>query len=665
MAHGPPAPELAAVGARGDFAAAAVGGPLRAARGSPTEQRGNASSSSAIPGGVQLHAPGVGEARDLEKRFEADFAEHLTRNSQRRQLGLTALGASMAGAVGFVATPLLLPGLAVAAVAGGASGYHLAKRQSKDQLKRHVQAQQKRVVGGERPTLRRLKYLVKWGHWQLLEYEDASADLREAVLDEVVRAFSPWVQRAYLLRCFHGGSKSRSDGSPGAVTEVIQHLAPLCQLLQRRAAFKALEQAAEAVGVAALVGTLCTQHHDRCRIVFPTVLETISIFLRTDLPPEAEEAFGTVAGGRGNVSPASRRNVHLRRLRRLVASVQDVLDRPDVVQALSAWHGPTRAVAGPPGVQTERSAAGGELLEVPPEGVEHEPGITDASDNDGSSDAEFHSCSDDESSLSALPTLSRPACLGKASASSASAGSCFEERQARLPRGEQGNSWRVGDCASFDVRGPRYLEDRRKVASGSSLFELVNFDIFRIGASGPITKSTEHPDLYPMLQRARGDRRFFFIQNWIFPPYQVIIVGALDLQATWMVQETPHSRLWHRFLAMSNEERRNVFKVIMSIEDGPWLVKKAVPKKPVIVGRPLKMESHHTPGDHLEIIVDVSSGKTEQVATAMVMRALKSLKVSHASLLEATKTDELPEVLLVSVGMQQVDTSLISCRADR
>ena len=41
----------------------------------------------------------------------------------------------------------------------------------------------------------RLNYLVKWGHWQLLQSEGASLELRSLVLDEVALPFSPWVQR--------------------------------------------------------------------------------------------------------------------------------------------------------------------------------------------------------------------------------------------------------------------------------------------------------------------------------------------------------------------------------------------------------------------------------------------------------------------------------------
>merc|ERR1712190_720474 len=167
-----------------------------------------------------------------------------------------------------------------------------------------------------------------------------------------------------------------------------------------------------------------------------------------------------------------------------------------------------------------------------------------------------------------------------------------------------------------------------------------------------------------MGHRSKGDKRFLFIQNWIFPPYQAIIVGVLDPDAPWLLADSPQARSWQRFLAASEDERRSLFKVIMSVEEGPWLVKRAVPKKPVLVGKPLKMQTYHQEGDHLEVVVDVSSGKTEQVATGLVMRALKGLKISMATVIEATREDELPEALLQCVGMQNVNTSLLLSPAE-
>lgn len=97
--------------------------------------------------------------------------------------------------MGVAASPLLVAGLGLAAL-GGAGGYQWAKYWGSQEL-------QHETIHGEgdvNPTMRRLKFMVKWSQWQLRAYAHASVEARMSVLDEVTRAFSPWVQRLYLLR---------------------------------------------------------------------------------------------------------------------------------------------------------------------------------------------------------------------------------------------------------------------------------------------------------------------------------------------------------------------------------------------------------------------------------------------------------------------------------
>lgn len=139
----------------------------------------------------------------------------------------------------------------------------------------------------------------------------------------------------------------------------------------------------------------------------------------------------------------------------------------------------------------------------------------------------------------------------------------------------------------------------------------------------------------------------------------MVLVGALSPDAPWLVNDTPQARTWCRFLAMSPDERKTAFKLIVAIADGPWLLKRAVPKKPIIIGRQVQMSSHHEEGDHLEIGFDVSSGKIEAMGCGMVIKALKRLNLAVGMMIEAKKEDELPENLLLSVAVQGIDTSVL------
>lgn len=240
---------------------------------------------------------------------------------------------------------------------------------------------------------------------------------------------------------------------------------------------------------------------------------------------------------------------------------------------------------------------------------------------------------------------------------------CFLERREMFTRldktGGAEHGWLPFDAANFPVRSRSYLKDKRKEPSAPALLETVNLDFFLIGKSGPIHRVASHHDCCPAHCRKNGDNRFLFIQNWILPPYQAVITSALSPSADWLVNDTPQSRTWKRFLNASNDERREAFKLIVCVEKGPWLVKAVVPKKPVIIGRPLKMESWHVPGDHLEISIDVSSGRVEQMATSITMMALRNIEIAMSVLIESKSEDELPEVLLACDKVMNMDTSRV------
>eukprot|EP00811_Abedinium_folium_P012680 NODE_21766_length_737_cov_4.647541.p3 GENE.NODE_21766_length_737_cov_4.647541~~NODE_21766_length_737_cov_4.647541.p3 ORF type:complete len:138 (-),score=37.84 NODE_21766_length_737_cov_4.647541:46-459(-) len=134
----------------------------------------------------------------------------------------------------------------------------------------------------------------------------------------------------------------------------------------------------------------------------------------------------------------------------------------------------------------------------------------------------------------------------------------------------------------------------------------------------------------------------------------------MNPDAPWL-GDTPQARCWNRFVAMTPEKRLDSFKVIISVEKGPWLVKRAAAKKPVIIGRQVAVQTHHEEGKHMEIVVDVSTGKAEKMAASIVIRAIHNLTVSLATLIEAKCEDELPEAILLCPSLQGLDCSRLAC----
>mmetsp|Transcript_37105 Transcript_37105/g.73456 ORF Transcript_37105/g.73456 Transcript_37105/m.73456 type:complete len:573 (-) Transcript_37105:65-1783(-) len=562
----------------------------------------------------------------FERRLEADLAGRRTSIQQQQQQ--QQLKQQRSGRGGATSAPSTQPQL------------NQAQRRvppPRPTTAWHTGADPKAKAHLQQSSLRRLRYLAKWGRWQLLQCEESLPQLRATVLDEVVRPFSTWVQRIFVV------SPNWSSGSCEGVRNIARHLTPLVQFLQCRASCDATLESVQDVSVAILLHGMDLQHVERCRIVFPTILETVEFYTQCIVDKQLTET-----------APSPRQR---RRLARAVAAIRELLDRTDVAMALAGWRNGSGRTATP-------SATGTPLDEgLDCQDAEHEPG-TPSGGSTASDEAIYYSCSDASEGEEEGKELPR---RRKASSSESKASGCMQDRMRDFPRGDGEHSWCEAEAESFDVRSASYFVDRRKQPAGKPMLDLLSVDFFRIGPGGPIWRVREHRDLHPTQLRERGERRFLLILNWIFPPFQVVMVGALDPKAPWLncsEPVAPQARAWQRFLAMPAEERQRVFKVIMAVEQGPWLVRRAVPRKPVLIGRQLKMHSSHVAGDALEITIDISSGKTEQVATGIVMHALRSLRFALATLIEGSSEDELPEALLLCASMRCVDTSRFRCPLD-
>lgn len=592
----------------------------------------------------------------LEQKFEEDFSQHLQKKNRMQSYALGAVGAGIGGAIGVAASPLLLPGLAVAAIVGGAGGYQWAKRLGRQELQRNRASGEAAEVDAQQgnPTLRRLRYLVKWGHWQLVEYEDASAESRCAVLDEVIRAFSPWVQRMYLLRAKGPISEADADSR-----EVLVHLAPLYFFLQRRAASEAIVVAAAAVAEAFDGGAIDALCQERCRVIFPTVLESISTLDRLG-PATHAQLLREVAVVQNSDQRTNRRP----RLKRIVETVMKVLERADVKQALAdprpfeqrttsfAESSGDAAREVPPSPTSSSSSKGREPFVPPPEGVEDEPG--------GGDDDEYYSASggSDDEVGKAQPKAARPPLPRSPSRStSGPTGAGIARIKSRIeafPRGEVDHSWRPFDASTYDLRSETYLKDRKKAPSAPPLLELLHCDFLLTPPSGAVMQVGDHKDFFAEHNRQSGDNRFLFILNFLFPPYQCVITSAVDPNAEWYKEDSPQGRLWRKFVNSDEDAQRDILKMIASVEEGPWMVKRAAPRKPCLIGRKVKTKIITT-SQYVEVVFDLLTGRAEQLATKAVCGALTRVEISLGILLEGRDESELPETLLVCPACKHVD----------
>ncbi|CAE7405503.1 ddx42, partial [Symbiodinium pilosum] len=128
------------------------------------------------------------------------------------------------------------------------------------------------------------------------------------------------------------------------------------------------------------------------------------------------------------------------------------------------------------------------------------------------------------------------------------------------------------------------------------------------------------------------DKRFHLVANFVLGDYQAIMTMALNSDAAWLSDESsPQSRVWTSFMQGDDESRRQRVKLILAVEEGPWLVKKAFIKKPMLICKLLQCKFHHKPDDFLEIAFERANGAT----VGVVLNSMRGAVLSCALLLEA------------------------------
>lgn len=169
-------------------------------------------------------------------------------------------------------------------------------------------------------------------------------------------------------------------------------------------------------------------------------------------------------------------------------------------------------------------------------------------------------------------------------------------------------------------------------------------------------------------------------------PHRLQVVCYYGVLADDDAAPSAATRLYQRFAAGTDAFRNARFKLIPSVEEGPWLVKTGVGSRASILGKALKQrfargdgESLHTPvhvrcrqpppGAHarvracihrvgyLEVIVDCNSSPAAGRIVSLVKSYARSLVVDLAFVVEAQTTDELPEKAIGCTRLMHIDLS--------
>ncbi|XP_057767088.1 protein ENHANCED DISEASE RESISTANCE 2-like [Salvia miltiorrhiza] len=214
------------------------------------------------------------------------------------------------------------------------------------------------------------------------------------------------------------------------------------------------------------------------------------------------------------------------------------------------------------------------------------------------------------------------------------------------------NCWSSPDGSGFMIRGKTYLKDSMKVKGGEPLLKLVAVDWFKV--ENCASKVALHPK--SLVQSAAGKKLpFIFVINLEVPArpnYSLVLYYAAD-------RPVNKSSLLGKFIDGTDMYRDSRFKLIPSIIEGYWMVKRAVGTKACILGKAVTC-NYLRQDNFLEIDVDIGSSSVARGVISLVLGYVTSIVVDLAIVIEAKEEAELPEFILGTVRLNrvQVDTAV-------
>ncbi|KAH8933782.1 hypothetical protein BDL97_18G048300 [Sphagnum fallax] len=242
----------------------------------------------------------------------------------------------------------------------------------------------------------------------------------------------------------------------------------------------------------------------------------------------------------------------------------------------------------------------------------------------------------------------------------------FLNQEGSLPMGTSSNSynsWSTADASTFLIRGKQYLKNQKKVKAGNPIMQFVAADWFKsdkredhvASRSGCVLQKLEAQQK----SAAEVGDLFFFVIN-----LQVPGTPTHSLVLYYMVSQ-PLSRfpLLESFVHEDDRYRNSRFKLIPHIAKGSWIVKQSVGKTACLVGEALEI-TYFSGHNYLELDVDIGSSSVAKGVVNLVIGYLSKLVIEMAFLIQANTEEELPENILGTCRLSNLDmTKAISAPA--
>ncbi|CAM6011988.1 unnamed protein product [Sphagnum balticum] len=211
----------------------------------------------------------------------------------------------------------------------------------------------------------------------------------------------------------------------------------------------------------------------------------------------------------------------------------------------------------------------------------------------------------------------------------------------------ESNGWSDPGGKGFMVRSCTYDQDSLKISGGEPLLKLMAVDWFK--AEHKIDHVARQPGC--CVQSEAGKKApFILVVNLQVPArlnYSLVF---------YFIAERPirPGSLLDRFANGDDAFRNSRFKLIPSIVEGYWMVKRAVGTKACLLGRAVTCH-YLRENNFLEIDVDIGSSSVARGVVSLVLGYITSVVVDLAILIEAKGEQELPEYLLGTVRVNRIE----------
>ncbi|KAL2338480.1 hypothetical protein Fmac_012926 [Flemingia macrophylla] len=208
------------------------------------------------------------------------------------------------------------------------------------------------------------------------------------------------------------------------------------------------------------------------------------------------------------------------------------------------------------------------------------------------------------------------------------------------------NCWTSPSGKGFMIRGKNYLKDSSKVVGGDPLLRLVAVDWFTVDKA--VDRIALHPKC--LVQTQAGKKLPFILvinlQVPAKPNYSLVLYYAAD-------RPINNNSLLDKFVNGSDTFRDSRFKLIPSIVEGYWMVKRAVGTKACLLGKAVTCK-YFRQDNFFEIDVDIGSSSVARSVIGLVLGYVTCLVVDLAILIEAKEEAELPEYILGTVRLNRL-----------